>query len=266
MINMNILGKPTATLEQCKLWIKGIKTANKLAVDNIETLYKAAENNGINPVILIAQAMVETGYFNFGGVINASYHNTCGLKITKGGGDKAASAHMKFKSWKEGIQAHADHLALYAGAKKFPKYSPNCAADLNTEYKSNGTTQDPRHFSYLYGKCKTVESLDGNWATGKDYSNKILKLVNQIHNTKENSTATKTQAKFKNGTYNKPAKVTASKLNIRKGRPGTTGYDVIIGQYTKGQKIEVRYCLGNWFGVIYNNQQGFVCGDYIELI
>ena len=180
----NICGKSEITYVQIEEFIKSIKTANKLALELLPIFWKAAEKNGIKIEILYSQALLETGYFNFGGVLNASYHNTCGLKITKGGGDKNANAHMRFKTWEDGIQAHADHLALYAGAPKFPKYSPNCASHLNEKYKANGTTQDPRHFTYLYGCCKTVEGLSGTWATNKKYAEDLKKIIKQIQNTK----------------------------------------------------------------------------------
>ena len=71
--------------------------------------------------------------------------------------------------------------------------------------------------------------------------------------------------KYANGTYNKNAKITANSLNVRKGRPGSTGYNTILGQLKKGDVVKVGYCLNNWFGIIYNGKQGFICGDYIDL-
>ena len=267
---MNILSnKPSVTIEQCRVWIKNKKSAHKLAVENIDILYNCAVERGIEPSILISQCMVETGFFKFGGVLDASFHNTCGLKTTKGGSDYAASAHMRFSSWKEGINAHADHLALYAGAKGFPKYSPHTKGYPNEKYKHNGTTKDPRHFTYLYGSCKTVEGLSGKWATDKKYAQTILKFVKEIQNTKvgnENISNEKNNNKYSNGTYNKKGRVTAGSLNIRKGRPGTDGYKTIVGQYKKGEVVVVKYCLNNWFGVIYKGEQAYICGDYIELL
>lgn len=202
---MNILGKSKVTYEQCEAWVKSIKTANPLLLQNLPLIWKAANDNGLLIEVFLSQICIETGYFNFGGVLDASYHNTCGLKVTKGGGDKDAKAHMRFKSWEEGIKAHADHLALYAGAPKFPRYSPNCASHSNDQYKANGTTQDPRHFTYLYGCCKTVEGLSGTWATNKKYADDIKRLVNQIRNTK---IPVKTEEKV----VNKP-KVPVNKVN-----------------------------------------------------
>ena len=181
---MKILNKPSATLEQCKEWIKGVKTAHPIASAMVPLLWDAAIANGIDPCVLIAQAMKETGYFNFKGVIRPNFCNTCGLKTTKGGGDLEPGAHMRFEYWEDGIMAHSDHLALYAGSPNTPKYSPECASHQNNQYKKNGTTKDPRHFTYLYGKCKNVEELSGNWAPGKDYGQEVVRIANQMINTK----------------------------------------------------------------------------------
>lgn len=75
----------------------------------------------------------------------------------------------------------------------------------------------------------------------------------------------KVNGKYPNGTYNRMGKVNTNSLNVRKGRPGTTGYNTILGQIKKGQQVKVGYCLNNWFGIIINGQQGFVCGTYIDL-
>jgi N-acetylmuramoyl-L-alanine amidase len=273
---MNILGKATATYTQAEAWVKSIKSANKLLLENLPIIWKAAEGNGINPVVMLAQVCCETGYFNFGGVLNASFHNTCGLKTTKGGGDYEANAHMRFKSWEEGIQAHADHLGLYAGAKNCPKYSPNTKNYTNEKYKANGTTLDPRHFTYLYGKCPTVEGLSGTWATDKKYATTLKSIIAKIEATKAPVTETakpkvdsnkNANGTFKNGVYNRKARVTAGDgLNVRAGRPGSASYSKKLGVLKKDEVIVVKYCLNNWFGVIYKGKQGFICGKYIELL
>ena len=178
---MKIINKPTATYRQCEEWIKSKKSANKLALENLPIMWNCAIKNGIDPVILIAQSMKETGWYNFGGVVPASYHNPCGLKITKGGGDYEIGAHMRFKSWEDGIMAQSDHLALYAGGPTVPKYSPECGTHQNKDCKANGTTKDPRHFTYLFGKCPTVESLGCNWAPSASYGTDIVRMVNEVY-------------------------------------------------------------------------------------
>lgn len=181
---MKIINKPTATFKQCEAWVKSKKTANKLALENLPIMWNCAIKNGIDPCVLIAQSMKETGWYNFGGVVPASFHNPCGLKITKGGGDYEVGAHMRFKSWEEGIMAQSDHLALYAGGPYVPKYSPECASHLNEDHMDNGTTKDPRHFTYLFGKCPTVESLGCNWAPSASYGTDIVKMIKEIYSMK----------------------------------------------------------------------------------
>lgn len=270
---MNILGKPSVTYAQLETWVKSVKTASPLLLKNLPIMWRLSTERGIDPAVFVAQAVVETGYFKFGGVIDASFHNTCGLKTTKGGGDYVANAHMRFSSWEEGLTAHADHLALYAGAKGFPKYSPNTKGYENVNYKSNGTTLDPRHFTYLHGKSSTVEGLSGTWATNKKYAQDIKAIIAKMKSAKATETnevkseQTKSnKTKFANGTYNRKARVTASSLNVRRGRPGSSAYNTIQGSYKKGQIITVHYCLNGWFGVMYNGKQCFICGDYVELI
>ena len=98
----------------------------------------------------------------------------------------------------------------------------------------------------------------------------LLKIINQIQSIKiENKNKVEAPAaktKFANGTYNKKAKITASALNVRAGRPGDPKYGTIYGTYKKGQVVTVKYCLNNWFGVIYNGKQCFISGDYVELL
>lgn len=165
-----ILNKPSASLEQAKEWAK-TKNNHSEFINLAEIYFELGPKVGVDPVIAYAQMAHETGFLykvKSAAGIDASYHNPCGLKTTQGGGDYQASAHKRFATWEEGISAHLDHLALYAGAKGYPKKF----------------TQDPRHFPYLLGTCKYVEDLGGKWAPSKDYGSKLMKYVNEIRNTK----------------------------------------------------------------------------------
>lgn len=72
---------------------------------------------------------------------------------------------------------------------------------------------------------------------------------------------------WKNGSYNVKVKVTAGDgLNVRAGRPGNDSYNKKLGVLPKGAIIQVGYCLNGWFGVIYNGKQGFISGDYVQLV
>lgn len=227
--DMNIIGKPSATYMQCEQWLKNKKYYDPVALENLPLLWHAAVSNGIDPVILISQAMIETGFFKFGGVIDSSYHNTCGLKCTKGGGDYVANAHMRFKTWEDGIQAHADHLGLYAGSPNCPKYSPECASHQNKDYKINGTTKDPRHFTYLHGKYKTVKSLTGSWATDPQYDKKLMTFIKEIQNTQTTEDP--------HELADKPAMKTSNKSTANSNKKaGPLNKNTIINNINKGIK------------------------------
>jgi hypothetical protein len=126
---------------------------------NAALYWELAPPRGIRPEVAYAQSANETGYGRFGGVIDASFHNPCGLKTTAGGGNDDPNAHMRFVNWRQGVTACIDHLALYAGAPGFPRAS----------------TPDPRHFDSVYATAPTVERLGGHWAPHPDYGRSIVR-------------------------------------------------------------------------------------------
>lgn len=164
--SFNILSAPTSTYEQCVKWAEN-KNASDLFMEILPILYNTAVENGVDPTLVVAQCAKETGYCKFGGVLDASFKNTCGLKTPSGGGDYDQNAHTRFDSWEDGALAQVQHLALYAGKEGYPLSNP----------------KDPRHFASLFGKCKTVKSLSNNWA-GANYGEDLERMMNEIINTK----------------------------------------------------------------------------------
>ena len=165
-----ILSKPTVSIEQMKTWAKS-KNDNAEFINLSELYYKLSVERGINPAVSYAQFAHETGFLykvKSAAGLDASYHNPCGLKVPQGGGDYDKNAHMRFKTWHDGISAHLDHLALYAGAKGYPREN----------------TLDPRHFPYLLGTAKTVEELSGKWAPSQSYGDKLKIYIKEMENIK----------------------------------------------------------------------------------
>ncbi|MGL4876213.1 MAG: glucosaminidase domain-containing protein [Clostridium sp.] len=140
---------------------KATETFISLAPKYVEL---ASKHGGVNPVLAYVQSGIETGFGKFGGIIDESYNNPCGMKTKEGGDDKDPNAHQRFSNWNEGIAAHLDHLALYAGGEGYPRKE----------------TFDPRHFGFIFGKAKTAKGLSGVWATDTSYGDKIIKLYNEI--------------------------------------------------------------------------------------
>ena len=152
------------TVDDAKKWAQG-KGATKEFIELADLYWEYSDEHGdVNPALAYVQAAKETAYGNFGGVLDASYHNPCGLKTNKGGSDKDPKAHMKFKNWNEGVKAHLDHLALYAGAEGYPKVE----------------TKDPRHFASIFGKANSVIDLSNNWAPSPTYGEEILGMYNEM--------------------------------------------------------------------------------------
>lgn len=86
--------------------------------------------------------------------------------------------------------------------------------------------------------------------------------VPNVTTTKQN-----TSKSVPNGALNKKGKVTASSLNVRKGRPGSKEYNTILKSLPKGTVVTVSYVLDGW-GSIYitGANPGFISLQYIEFI
>lgn len=162
--DINIISSTIISRDEAKAWAKDNGATDEF-VKLADLYWKLSEKSGnVNSALAYVQSAKETNFGRFTGVLDASYHNPCGLKTEEGGGDKEPSAHKRFNTWEEGVTAHLDHLALYAGADEYPKEN----------------TPDPRHFSTVYGKAVTVEALGGKWAPDKTYGEEIMMLYNDL--------------------------------------------------------------------------------------
>lgn len=159
-IGTPILGQAQATVDQAQAWAKA-RGAAQCFID-VAPLYwqEAAGRGGVRPEVAYAQSAKETGFGRFGGVIpGPEWHNWCGLKTSGGGANNDPNAHAQFPDDLTGVQAHLDHLALYAGAPGYPL----------------SRTSDPRHFAFIRGTAITVEGLSGRWAPSPDYGASIVR-------------------------------------------------------------------------------------------
>lgn len=158
-----IMSGASASVAQAIAWACTLG-ATQTFIDLADIIWREAISRGVNPVVAYCQSAKETGYGKFGGVLDASYNNPCGMKTKAGGSDTDKNAHQRFSSWEEGVAAQLDHLALYAGATGYPK----------------SVTPDPRHFPYIAGKCKTVETLGGAWAPSATYGTDIVSMMKKL--------------------------------------------------------------------------------------
>ncbi|MEH7481392.1 N-acetylmuramoyl-L-alanine amidase [Neobacillus drentensis] len=116
---------------------------------------------GIRGDVAFAQAIHETDYFRFTGVVNPEQNNYSGIGAT-GGDTRGAS----FENQEEGVLAQLQHLYAYATAKPLPDQYP---------------LVDPRFHLVDRGSAPTWTALNGKWAVpGTTYGQSILNLYEKM--------------------------------------------------------------------------------------
>ena len=155
-----ILGSSVATKGQAVNLIKANGNNVKLdcSIEEIVNLYWVeAEREGVRPDIALAQALVETGYFGYGGTVQPKQNNFCGLGTT---GKKVKGA--KFKTPEIGVRAHIQHLLAYSTTKK-----PSINI-VDPRYDLAHAIRKER------GLIDKWSGLQGTWAMGSEYCEKIM--------------------------------------------------------------------------------------------
>lgn len=128
-----------------------------------EQVVCAASSEGVRPEVVFAQAMLETGWLQFGGSVSVDQCNFAGLGAT-GSQIKGAS----FDSVYQGLLAQTQHLKGYA-----------------TTASLTNTCVDPRYQVLvdrgLLGVAPCLEDLNGLWAVpGDGYGQRISKLIDRL--------------------------------------------------------------------------------------
>ncbi len=158
--DISIYGDSVATKGQAVAVIKQYNPDVQLAcsVEELVDLYwQEAEREGVRPDLALSQALVETGFFRYGGDVHHNQNNFCGLGTT-GNGVKGAS----FKTPEIGVRAHIQHLLAYT-QKKRPSTK---IVDPRYELAHNIRLER--------GVVDTWYGLNGTWAMGSNYCEKIM--------------------------------------------------------------------------------------------
>lgn len=159
---MEIRGRSVVSLEAARSWARA-RGADPRYVNVAALYWTTAPRYGIPPEIPYVQAGKETNNGRYTGVVPASSHNWAGIKTRRGGADTDPAAHAAFDSDAEGVLAHVQHLARYAGATL-----PAAGDDL----------VDPRWF-LVTARVTTVAEL-GAWATGAGYGADLERRVRDL--------------------------------------------------------------------------------------
>ncbi|MCR4735503.1 MAG: glucosaminidase domain-containing protein [Treponema sp.] len=131
---------------------------------NFAQIYiEEAAIEGINSDIAFAQMCLETGFLNFGGLVQKEWHNYCGL----GAIDKDNPGCI-FESQQLGVRAHIQHLQAYATRE-----------DISLKQE----LIDPRYnWVHKTKYVETIEGLTGTWATDPQYSQKLDTILTRLEN------------------------------------------------------------------------------------
>lgn len=161
----SILGQAVLPKEQAIAFIARSNPMPKLncsIVDLVNYYYEEAGQEGVRADLALSQALLETGFFRYGGAVKPEQNNFCGLGTTAG---KVGAA---FSDARIGVRAHIQHLMAYS-TNRLP------ATEI----------VDPRYFlvwqmTERYAQHSNWEDLDGRWATGPSYSAKIFAIYDRM--------------------------------------------------------------------------------------
>ena len=164
-----IFGAPEVTKDQLIRFIRRTNPLPRLACsleELVDLYYEEATAEGIRPDLALGQAVLETGYFRYGGDVVPEQNNYAGIGTT-GNGEPG----VWFDSPRIGVRAHIQHLLVYATTREPLK-----------------PIVDPRYYiarEIHLAQCPTWESLSGKWAVpGVNYGQKILSLLEYVKNGK----------------------------------------------------------------------------------
>ena len=160
--NVTIEGHGDVSREQAVVLLRAMnpKLPIKATPEEIVNMYyQEASREGIKWDIAFCQALVETGFFRFGGTVVPEQNNFCGLGTTS-----ASVRGAYFPTPRDGVRAHIQHLMAYC-----------------TPRTPQTNVIDPRYYLVYSGKVKTGfftywSQLNGRWATGSYYAEKILRV------------------------------------------------------------------------------------------
>ena len=156
--NESIMGQTILLPNQMERFVQKV---NPKAIELANFYVKLGSDYGMRGDIAFAQAILETDYFRFTGVVKAHQNNFCGLGST--GPDKSGAT---FDTPKEGVLAHLQHLFAYAETKPLPNKYP---------------LVDPRFRFVRRGVAPTWIELNGKWAVpGDRYGQTILNIYERM--------------------------------------------------------------------------------------
>ena len=166
-----IMGSSVATVEQMTAYIKAKNpTVAQSVIDMLPYYISEGKAEGVRGDIAFAQSCLETGNFKFENTaVTLAQNNFCGMGVTSKG-----KTGNSFDTPQLGIRAQIQHLKAYASTEALV----NACIDPRYRYVTKGSAE---YVEWLGQK----ENPNGKgWATGKEYGDKIIRILNALIGTK----------------------------------------------------------------------------------
>ena len=143
-----------------------LKDGGAATIDEFCTIIlEEANAEGVRGEVVYEQAMLETGWLQYGGDSGASQFNFAGIGTTGGG-----VAGVSYPDVRTGIRAQVQHLKAYACEEALNQDCVDTRFDLVTR----GTAP------YVEWLGQQENPNGGGWAAGSDYGEKLRKLLAQL--------------------------------------------------------------------------------------
>lgn len=124
----------------------------------VKILFEVAESEGVRADVVYAQAMLETNFLQFGGLVKADQCNFAGIGATGGG-----NSGNTFADVRTGLLAQVQHLKAYASTEKL-----------------NNKCVDPR-FEYVERGCgPTLYLMGTKWAMSTTYGDELVDMLLEL--------------------------------------------------------------------------------------
>lgn len=266
----NIMGQTEVSKEAFKRYFKEITNKKgyiyklNCTIDEfVDIAYEEAKIEGVRADIVIAQAIWETGYFQYGGIVSPNDNNYAGIGATGLIGVKE-----KFKTPRIGLRAQIQHLKAYASTNSL-------VLDI----------VDPRFKYVTRGSAPSVEELSGKWAVpgystsiysslanaaknNDTYGQRIYSLVKEAMNYDSqgdsNNAVTQPPVNSSSNIINKIGIVKIdTSLNVRKG-PGTNY--LVLDRISNGKQVTVIDEQNSFYKIKYDGKEGYVSKAYITIL
>ena len=243
----------------------GFKYKLNCSIDEfVDIVFEEASIENVRADIVIAQAIQETGYFQFGGIVQPSDNNFAGIGATGASGVRA-----KFSSPRMGIRAQVQHLKAYASKDNLVK---SCV-DPRFKYV---TRVSAVYLEDLAGKWSVpgydkskYTSLDNALRANDSYGQNIYKILEKaktyntaldiIPSTPDSSVSDSTSQSNSNSI----GIVTSRSLNVRTG--AGTNYSIITS-IKENTEVTILSTKNGWYNVqLSNGKKGWVSKEYISI-